>query len=453
MLEKGELSLTTGIAALLIALLCAVLLLSFFVWKLTSHVSSTALSISSRLDAFASSQQDSSSPANPSRLDAGSRISYGNLGANVELFPCSLPSIDTLKPLDMPETIQRSISDFVLDTANLFAEASGVRTLAIRFSPDVARQLKNGQLELMKSAFSHKPIAIDPNNGRRILELGDIVSSINPVATVAFVWQILAVVTAKKFLADIDKKLGKIGKEIHDIRTFLIDAEESELIANYYYLVQVTQSVLMGNLGPDDVVVIGTQLEDIERQSSRTMHLMLKRARQVMENIKKEHDSQIFEKGFNKCCEYNIEMSEEFTKPSRICLLALAVRSAATYTRAALPLNKAITRTRLIQIEDDFDSYTQLKSNFSKRIHDLNNSIKGKRVSWNNEHNFIQHSREELDKVLLRLDSRCQEVQSGIESVSTAVDDKPDQEVVYAQVNGGEVRLFNSATAKNITTE
>jgi len=78
----------------------------------------------------------------------------------------------------MPETIQRSISDFVLDTANLFAEASGVRTLAIRSRLMVARQLKNGQLELDEVCFLPQTNRHRPNNGRRILELGDIVSSI-----------------------------------------------------------------------------------------------------------------------------------------------------------------------------------------------------------------------------------------------------------------------------------
>ncbi|WP_433971046.1 hypothetical protein [Tunturiibacter lichenicola] len=248
-----------------------------------------------------------------------------------------------------------------------------MQTFAIRFSPEVARQLKNGQLELMKSALSHKPCAIDPNNAYRIVELGNIVSSINPYSAAAFVWQILAVVTAKKFLADIDSKLAHIGREIHDIRSFLIDAEESELIANYHYLVQITQSALHGNLGPEDVIVIGTQLEDIERQSSRTMHVMLKSGHRRLEGIKPKHGKSLLKKTFKQCIDYSKQETEAFSESSRVCLLALAVRSSATYVRAALPLNKDIATNRLTRIQDDLDSFKKLQSEFIKKLHSLNN--------------------------------------------------------------------------------
>jgi hypothetical protein len=444
--------LITGITALLIVLVCAVLSLCFLIWKLNSHISGTVLSVSSLLNALTPVPPNSSSPSEflkregrlPIRLDSGLHLRYGSPGAYVELFPCALPDVDTLKLLDLPETAKGNVLDFVLDTAHVYGEASGVRTLAIRFSPEVARQLKNGQLELMKSALSHKPCAIDPNNAHRIVELGDIVSSINPVAAVAFVWQILAVITAKKFLADINSKLADIGREIHDIRSFLIDAEESELIANHDYLVQVTQSVLNGNLGPEDVVVIGTQMEDIERQSSRTMHVMLKSEHRRMEGIRPEHGKSFFEKDFNQCIDYSRRETEAFYELSRVCLLALAVRSAATYIRAALPLNKVIARNRLIRIQDDFDSYTKVKSEFAKRIHSLNETMMARRLSPNDESQFIQRGKENVDEVLLRLDSKCLEVQNGIDAVRGAINDNSGTDVVYAQVDGKKVILFNT---------
>jgi hypothetical protein len=67
----------------------------------------------------------------------------------------------------------------------------------------------------------------------------------------------------------IDAKLAEIGNRISDIRNFLLTQEQSSLVANYEYLKQVSASVLRGDLGPEDVLVIGTQLEDIERRSSQ----------------------------------------------------------------------------------------------------------------------------------------------------------------------------------------
>jgi hypothetical protein len=123
---------------------------------------------------------------------------------------------------------------------------------------------------------------------------------------------------------------------------------------------------------------------------------------------------------------------------------ALAVRSAATYIRAAAPLNKAIARNRLTRIQDDFDSYTKVKSEFAKRIHSLNETMMARRLSPNDESRFIQRGREKVDEVLLRLDSKCQEVQNGIDAVCGAMNDTSGTDVVYVQVHGKKVSLFNT---------
>jgi hypothetical protein len=181
-------------AVVLALLVCAVSLLCLAFWRLESIVARTAKSILSRLDTPTSASPQHSEPSLPPHEplqfpctpNPEWHIAYGQPGANIDVSLCPLPSVESLRKVEMPDIAQRNISDFAIETAKLFGQYTGTRTLAVQFSPEVARQLANGQLELMKSALAHKACAIDPNNGSRIVELGNISPSINPMAAAAF---------------------------------------------------------------------------------------------------------------------------------------------------------------------------------------------------------------------------------------------------------------------------
>jgi hypothetical protein len=406
--------------------------------------------ISSKIDSltigksrFEKTQATDITVSDSPQVDSHLAISYGNPGANIEVSLSALPPSECLRKINMPDASARSFSDFVLETAKLYGQGSGVQTFAVRFSPEVTRQLKNGQLELMQTTFAQKACAIDPRNGHRVKEIGSVVLAANPVAAVAFVWQVLAFITAQQFLADISKKLALIQSGVNEIRQFLVDHEQSQLLANHEYLQQVTDSVLKGNLGPEDVQIIGNQLESIERESCTAMHVGLKAGRRKLNQLKQKHDKVMFGKGFGKHIDYEKAETQSFSEWSRMVLVALAVRTAATYLRAALPLNKAIAHGRLVRIESDLATYNGVRAKFTEQILELNQTMSAKALSWHEPSAFIDLGKQAIEAPLKELQAHSNEMAEGIESVRKALDDSVGGHEIYAHVEGQSVTLFS----------
>lgn len=295
--------------------------------------------------------------------------------------------------------------------------------------------------------MGHKPIALDPNNSHRIVEIGDLVSTMKPVAAVAFAWQVLAVITAQKFMANITRQLAIIGEEVDEIRQFLLDEKEAEIIANHQYLMQITSSVLEAGVSPEEAVVIGTQLEDIERQSSRTLHVAMKSARRRLKSLKQTHGGAFFKKGFEQFVEYSDNERDRFVEYSRLCLLSLSVRCVATYLRAALPLSKSIAKNRLDRVRGDLGSYTALQSNFQRKILSLNETMVAR--LWQDESAFVKDANASVNAAMEHLQGRCREIEKMTKSIEAAINGDSGPAVVYARVESDRVSLLIPDEAKS----
>jgi hypothetical protein len=443
---------TNGIGVAVLALACAGLVIWFARRSFKSQASEISPSVATALDDLAREVRQLKAYRHPlpdnvqsddrMSVDSQWHVVYGHPDSpGIDVSLSDLPDVRSLRAIDLPEGPRAQISDFVLNVAHLYGEKSGIQTWALRFSPEVTRQSNNGQLELMKTTLGQKPIAINPSNGNKIAEIGNLITTINPVAAVAFAWQVLAVITAQKFMADISKRLTAIENEVAGLRQFLIDEQEAEIIANYEYLGQVTASVLQGSLGPEDVIVIGTQLEDIERQSTRTLHVGMKSGRHRLEMLKEKHGRAFTEGGLNESLAYAEKEAGFFTNYSRLCLLALWVRGTATYLRAALPLNKVIAKNRLARIQDDLKRYRALQSEFGEKVHALNETIKAT-FPWQHESGFIKRGKDSLDNSLVGLNAKCGEIESMTDTIATAVMDKSGASLVYARVQDERVSLM-----------
>jgi hypothetical protein len=309
----------------------------------------------------------------PLRLNKESYICFGNrLSSSVQISLTKLKTLDALEPINLPPAAKSHVSDLLLEAAELYGIGSGIRRFELHFSAEVTRQLRNGQLELMKSSLGTKAIAIDPKD-HRILEIGSIGSNINPLAAVAFAWEIMAFITAQKFLADINQRLAFLATEVSELRHFLYDENESEIFSNYDYLRQVTSAIASGNLAFEDIIVIGTQLEDIERQSSRSVHLALRGAKRRLDELRDRHDKNWG--NLDEFVGYARDESTKFSQWGRLNLLALATRTVATYLRVVLPLNKDIARNRLLHLQDDLGQYRQLQQDFRIKLTNTTESM------------------------------------------------------------------------------
>jgi hypothetical protein len=306
------------------------------------------------------------------RIASESHVVFGNHeNPPIDVSICDLPPTGT-KPLTLPTATQQAASDWLVKLANLYGLSSGVRRLEIRFSPEVARELGNGKLELMKSAVGSRPLAVNPNDGR-VRELATLANGINPVAAATFAWQVLAFATAQKYLSDINKRLENIEHDVGEIRQFLFDNHESELVANYDYLRQVASAIAVGTLTPEDVIVVGIQLEDIERQCSRVMEHSYRGCQRTIDETKAEHSRNWSD--LESYIVYSRQQTDKFRPYGRMSLLALSARIVATYLRAALPLNKMIAQNRLGHLRKSIEDFDNFRRSFATKLRDTCDTI------------------------------------------------------------------------------
>lgn len=181
------------------------------------------------------------------------------------------------------------------------------------------------------------------------------------------VWQVLAIVTAQKFLADIDRKLASIEGGVKDLRATLEEDRRGTLLGNLGYLRQIAAALAQNVIAEEDAQTFIGQIEHIEREcqqieaaSATTMirhagefkTMQLTATNHFKEDVARVHR--------------NIG---DFTVAAQTRLLALRVRGVACQLRAALPVNGQTTLLRarevsraLVEAQDAQAAYvTQLR--------------------------------------------------------------------------------------------
>jgi hypothetical protein len=353
-------------SVLLVALAIGFAVLAVVIVRLARSLverSQTGHSIPTDTEVTSDSPTASSPPL--ARVGPESHVVFGNReNPSIDVSICSLLPVET-KRLTLPIGTQQVASDWLIKLANLYGLSSGVRTLEIRFSSEVARELAKGNLELMRSAIGNRPLAVNPNNGR-VREIATLANGVNPVAAATFAWQILAFATAQKYLADINKRLANIEHDVGDIRQFLFDNHESELVASYGYLRQVTSAIAAGKLSFEDVIIIGSQLEDIERQCSRVMEHSYRGCQRTIDETKAEHSKKLH--NLESFIQYSQKRGDKFRQYGRMSLLALSVRIVATYLRATLPLDKMIAHNRVEHLRQSVEEFDSFRRSFALKL-------------------------------------------------------------------------------------
>lgn len=139
------------------------------------------------------------------------------------------------------------------------------KTFEMKLDPTAAASLASGDLQLMKSTAVPGAVRgnlIDADGTiRRQASWKQLAKA--PAAAAA-VWQVMAVVTAQKFLADIDRKLGELRRGIDDVTVFLEDERTGKLRGALVYLSNIAASLEQGDVDSCDAFVV--QLEGIEKE-------------------------------------------------------------------------------------------------------------------------------------------------------------------------------------------
>lgn len=162
-----------------------------------------------------------------------------------------------------------------------------MKQMRVSFSPEVQLGLETGAYKLMESGSNQKTVAIDSSTGK-IKEIGNLSGRINPATIATLAWQFLAMVTAQKYLVDIDKKLSEINIALNDIRNYFKKETESKIIGNFNVLIDILETFKMKkqSLNNNDITVYGGELKRIYTECSQLTELLKEDLNKELFNFK-----------------------------------------------------------------------------------------------------------------------------------------------------------------------
>ncbi|MFI5301675.1 MAG: hypothetical protein ACHREM_26605, partial [Polyangiales bacterium] len=172
-------------------------------------------------------------------------------------------------PVVLTPTVRSALTPLVAQAPRALAAAAegymGATRLVLTFSPSATRGLISGSLELTSTAAGDgfRAIARDAAS-KKFVEHGVLSNQINPAAIAIAAWQIAAMVTAQKFLVEINTRLAGIELGVAAILSFLEGQERATLTASTTKLVEVANMLRHEALTPDEMQRLLAQVEALE---------------------------------------------------------------------------------------------------------------------------------------------------------------------------------------------
>jgi len=140
----------------------------------------------------------------------------------------------------------------------------------VSFRPDVTHALSDGSMQLMCSSHgSYYAIAVTAD-GKRIVQTGITEKAGFPrVAVPGLLLQAAAIVTAQRFLSDINQQLAKIGEAVEFIKRYLEAERIGTVQASYERLVEILAAMNAGEWDLDDSRRWILALDNLDFECSR----------------------------------------------------------------------------------------------------------------------------------------------------------------------------------------
>jgi len=287
--------------------------------------------------------------------------------------------------------------------------ASSGKLFKITFSPQVTKALSDGSYSLMQSGKGFKAIAVD--RAGKIIEQGHISPDhfASTVASVGAVWQILAIVTAQKFLSDINKKLAGIEDSLKGLETWLDTQEQGRFLGSYKYLAEV---VATSAKSPNtaDFLVIKTQTERIYHDSLQAIAANKLRAEAAAEELlRKKFDGNLIE-NTNKFR----ELMDSYFSAASYAIRFNIVAALSEYLSAYVDRNPEQESKRIEAIVKEAEEFIRKIQSDSKKMKEKASQISG--GWWDSDEEVIE-GRSNLNGEMELLLSSCENALARIRAI------------------------------------
>jgi hypothetical protein len=317
-------------------------------------------------------------PANSPLIEVFDQdFAVGERREEIPLWPQVQAGLNNLLPRLLP--IAGSAANVILAS----------NTYVMRFAPEIAKRLADKSLTLMEAiGGGYRASAVGAHGiaGNATLFAA---TGAQLAATTMAVWQVMAFITAQKFLSDINKHLAQLETEIHSIKEWLENDRLGKLLGDLAYLKRLSNELVEEDLPEGQIAVYAHKLEDIDLEC---MQIMVGLRLQI-ESERKAFKEQPLSGGV-----FWVSADQSAAAQKRVSsieylirqhLLANYIRCLANQLKCALPKsNRSVILTRMEELHEQHlgfrDQMTEIQKLAEERIPELKGSLT--RTSVDAEH-------------------------------------------------------------------
>jgi hypothetical protein len=273
----------------------------------------------------------------------------------------------------------------------------------LKLTAEAMAHLANGSWKFMEASGGGFRLNLIDSSGA-VRGQGAMVPAQAAAGAALAVWQVMAIVTAQKFLADIDRKLASIEGGVRDLRATLEEDRRGTLLGNLGYLRQIAAALGQNLITEDDAHLFLGQLEHIERECQQIEAA----SAATMSRHRAEFDTmRLTETNHFKDDVLKVHRNVgDFAVAAQTRLLALRVRGVACQLRAALPINGQTTLLRARDVgralADAKAAHADYLNELRRRRFDLRGKWTFDSTDWR-EQERVSLRREELSATLEEL--------------------------------------------------
>lgn len=286
------------------------------------------------------------------------------------------------KQTNLPQPVIDRLQALLRSVPDLVQSVDSIGRYKIIFSAGTMVGLQTGTLELTQASNSGWLAVAQDVNTKRFVEIGHVAGQLNLIAPVNAVWQIMAVITAQKYLTAIDKRLHGLEHGVLEIINWLHTEQIGELSASYAYLQQIAPVLEAGQCSPIDIFTYSNAIEMAELRCLSVIMASKLRLQPTLDAMKTTQEA----KNLISKPDYDKYLMA-IRRHSGGIISAIYVRLLASQLKALLPVNQQVNLDRLDDINLEVNAFTQSIDNAFDMIDacqpeiDIKNRLLGGRES------------------------------------------------------------------------
>ncbi len=287
------------------------------------------------------------------------------------------PSPDRYELLEVGPPLQSALGP-ILDRAPVLAHAGAGAAQGVyilRFAPEATAALKDGSLALMKAAGGGVR-ANAANSAGRIGAQGTLhgADAFRAASAALAAWQVLAIVTAQKFLSDINKRLANIEKGVKKIHEWLENDRIGQLEAAFAYAKETAHALRTHAFNEQELEVRVHELESHDSACRQVMRAVEREMGQLKDDLSEELAST---GDLDDSRAELTALAERVRQLGQTYLYAAHIRGLAAQLRCSLPASREASLQRLEGLQAEAESFESLRKATVQQARSRLSEVKG----------------------------------------------------------------------------